>query len=68
MEQGKVPAAHKGMLHAAKVMAATAHAALRDPALIAAAAAAHAEFLADTPYNCPIPPETMPPIEADQAA
>lgn len=67
--QGKVPAAHKGMLHAAKVMAATAHAALRDPALIAAAQAAHAEFLADTPYNCPIPPETMPPIpEPDQAA
>ena len=33
-------------------------------AAIAAAKAAHAEFLADSPYACPIPPETMPPIEA----
>lgn len=62
--QGKAPAAHKGMLHAAKVMAATAHAALTDPALIAAAKAAHAQHLADQPYACPIPAETRPPIEA----
>ncbi|MFN3278964.1 MAG: amidohydrolase [Paracoccus hibiscisoli] len=62
--QGKAPAAHKGMLHAAKVMAATAHAALTDPALIKAAKAAHAEHLADHPYACPIPAETRPPIDA----
>ena len=61
--QGKAPAAHKGMLHAAKVMAATAHAALTDPALIQAAKAAHADHLAQHPYRCPIPPETRPPVE-----
>ena len=60
--QGKTPAAHKGMLHAAKVMAATARAALTDPALLAAAKQAHADHLADTPYVCPIPAGTNPPI------
>ncbi|WBU62130.1 M20 family metallopeptidase [Paracoccus albus] len=64
--QGKVPAAHKGMLHAAKVMAATARAALTKPELIAAAKSAHAEYLADSPYACPIPPETNPPIPAEE--
>ena len=60
--QGKVPAAHKGMLHAAKLMAATARAAIRDGKLREAAKKAHAEHLADHPYSCPIPPETKPPI------
>ncbi|TJZ89505.1 amidohydrolase [Paracoccus gahaiensis] len=60
--QGKAPAAHKGMLHAAKVMAATAHAALTDPGLITAAKAAHAEHLADQPYSCPIPADAQPPV------
>jgi aminobenzoyl-glutamate utilization protein B len=60
--QGKAPAAHKGMLHAAKVMAATARAALTDASLITAAKKAHAEHLATYPYACPIPPETTPPI------
>ncbi|QDA36803.1 amidohydrolase (plasmid) [Paracoccus liaowanqingii] len=60
--QGKAPAAHKGMLHAAKVMAATAHAALTDPGLIKAALAAHADHLADQPYSCPIPADTQPPV------
>ncbi|WBU57393.1 M20 family metallopeptidase [Paracoccus sediminicola] len=64
--QGKMPAAHKGMLHAAKVMAATARAALRDPALIAEAKSAHEAFLAETPYLCPIPPETTPPIPEEE--
>ncbi|WP_045392956.1 amidohydrolase [Falsirhodobacter sp. alg1] len=59
--QGKAPAAHKGMLHAAKVMAATARAAIVDKALIAEAKKAHAETMAESPYCCPIPPETMPP-------
>ena len=53
----------KALLHAAKVMAATAHAALTDPALIQAAKAAHADHLAQHPYRCPIPPETRPPVE-----
>ena len=63
--QGRAPAAHKGMLHAAKVMAATARAALTDPALIAAARKAHQDHLAEHPYACPIPPETNPPIAAE---
>src|SRR6478736_1928830 len=37
--QGKMPAAHKGMVHVAKVMAGTAVDCLRDPALIEAAKA-----------------------------
>lgn len=63
--QGKVPAAHKGMLHAAKVMGATARAALANPQLISAAAAAHAKQLAVHPYICPIPPETTPPVSKE---
>jgi len=60
--QGKTPAAHKGMVHAAKVMAATAAALIGDPTLVAAAKADHAARLAASPYQCPIPPEVSPPI------
>ncbi len=60
--QGKTPLAHKGMVHVAKVMAGTAVAALRDPALIARARADHAERIAATPYVCPIPDDVTPPI------
>ncbi|QDY70829.1 M20 family metallopeptidase [Qingshengfaniella alkalisoli] len=59
--QGKAPAAHKGMLHAAKVMASTARAALTNSKLIAQAKQAHSEHLADFPYSCPIPADTKPP-------
>jgi aminobenzoyl-glutamate utilization protein B len=60
--QGKVPAAHKGMVHAAKVMAGTAMEALRDPALIAAAKADHKRRTGGRPYECPIPADVKPPI------
>ena len=60
--QGKTPAAHKGMIHAAKIMAATARDLLENAALREAARRAHAEHLAETPYECPIPPETLPPV------
>ncbi|MEM9063007.1 MAG: amidohydrolase [Pseudomonadota bacterium] len=60
--QGKAPAAHKGMIYAAKVMAATAKRAIEDPALIAAARAEHERSLAKTPYICPIPDDVTPPI------
>ncbi len=53
--QGKTPAAHKGMVHVAKVMAATAADVLTDPALLAQAKADHRERLARTPYVCPLP-------------
>ena len=60
--QGKTPAAHKGMVHAAKVMAATAAALIQDPARLAAAKRTHAEHLTAMPYQCPIPEGTEPPI------
>jgi len=60
--QGKVPAAHKGMLHAAKLMATTAREAIRNDALRDAAKQAHEAHLAENPYTCPIPPETKPPV------
>jgi aminobenzoyl-glutamate utilization protein B len=61
--QGKVPAAHKGMVYAAKVMAATAMEALRDPTLVARAKADHAARLQSSPYVCPIPVDVNPPIQ-----
>ena len=59
---GKTPLAHKGMLHAAKIMAGTAIALIESPAILKAAKDAHAKTLARTPYVCPMPPEAMPPI------
>ena len=62
--QGKAPAAHKGMGHAAKAMAATAAALFADPTLLAAAKADHAARLADTPFVNPIPDDVDPPLPA----
>lgn len=61
--QGQSGIAHKGMVHAAKVLAATAVEALRDPALIAAAKADHAARTAAHPYVCPIEADVPPPLE-----
>ncbi len=60
--QGKAPAAHKGMVHAAKIMASTALRMIEDPDLLAAAKAEHARHLEETPYVCPIPDDVKPPI------
>ncbi len=62
--QGKSPAAHKGLVHVAKVMAGTAVDAIQDPALIARAKADLAERTRATPYVCPLPPDVQPPIKA----
>jgi aminobenzoyl-glutamate utilization protein B len=59
--QGKLPHAHKGMVHVAKVMAGTAIDALNNPAIIAAAKADHAAR-AGGPYQCPLPEDAKPPI------
>jgi aminobenzoyl-glutamate utilization protein B len=59
--QGKSPAAHKGMLHAAKAMAATALDAARDPELLARAKAELLRRTGGRPYACPIPPEVLAP-------
>lgn len=60
--QGKTPAAHKGMVHVAKVMAATAADVLSDPALLAQAKADHAARLAQTPFVSPLPEGLAPPL------
>ena len=62
--QGKSPAAHKGLVHVAKVMAGTAIDALQQPEVIAAAKADLAARTRATPYTCPLPPDVRPPIAA----
>jgi aminobenzoyl-glutamate utilization protein B len=60
--QGKTPAAHKGMVHAAKVMAATASELFADPSLVVAAKADFAERREGRPFINPIPEDVNPPI------
>jgi len=61
--QGMAPAAHKGMVHAAKVMAGTALDVMSDELLMQRAKQDHQERTAATPYVCPIPPEVQPPLQ-----
>lgn len=61
--QGKAPAAHKGMVHAAKVMAATGRMLYDDAALLARVKADHAARLTREPYRCPIPDDVRPPLQ-----
>jgi len=65
--QGKLPAAHKGMTHAAKVMAATALRLLSTPHLIDEAKADMAARLEGTPFKNPIPDDVQPPLPAEAA-
>ena len=61
--QGMLPAAHKGMVHVAKVMAGTAVDCLLDPGLIERAKQDHRERTGGQPYVSPLPPETTPPLD-----
>ncbi len=61
--QGKMPAAHKGMTHAAKMMAGTAIDLIEDAELLAAAKADHQARLGKTAYVCPIPSDVKPPLQ-----
>ena len=61
--QGKSPLAHKGMVHAAKVMAGTAVDLLQDRALLQAAKAEHGARLAATPFESPLPEGLPPPFD-----
>jgi len=61
--QGQSPLAKKGMVHAAKVMAATAMDAIRDPALVASAKAELAARTDGNPYICPLDPEVKPHLD-----
>jgi aminobenzoyl-glutamate utilization protein B len=58
--QGKSGAAHKGMVHAAKVMAATALDLIQDPALLVRAKAELRERVGAAGYVCPIPDAVIP--------
>ena len=60
--QGKSPAAHKGMTHAATALARCAQELLTDAALLEAAKAEHRESLREEPYVCPIPEEVRAPV------
>ncbi|MBB3612711.1 M20 family metallopeptidase [Rhizobium sp. BK602] len=60
--QGKLPVAHKGTEHAAKVMASTAADLIRNPRLIEAAKADHKARLEGTPFVNPIPDDVEPPL------
>ena len=62
--QGKAPAAHKGLVHVAKVMAATAIDAIQQPDVIARAKADLVARTKVTPYVCPLPDDVFPPIQA----
>ncbi len=60
--QGKAPAAHKGMVHAARAMGLLAQRLIERPALLAEAKAEHAVRLAKTPYTSPLPADLAPPL------
>lgn len=64
--QGKLPAAHKGMAHAAKVMGSTAVELFRNPERIAEAKQEHARKLDGVTFVNPIPDSVQPalPVEA----
>ena len=61
--QGKMPAAHKGMVHVAKVMAGTAVDVIQDEVLLARAKADHQARVGRNPYVCPLPADIDPPIQ-----
>ncbi|MEO1112051.1 MAG: M20 family metallopeptidase [Pseudomonadota bacterium] len=62
--QGKAPAAHKGMTHAAKIMAGTAIDLFEDQDILQSAIDAHHAKLGKDPYACPIPDDVSPPLKA----
>jgi aminobenzoyl-glutamate utilization protein B len=66
--QGMLPAAHKGMVHVAKVMAGTAVDALRDPAIIESAKADLAARTAGNPYTPVLSPDVQPPFDMSKSA
>ncbi|RWE22230.1 MULTISPECIES: M20 family metallopeptidase [unclassified Mesorhizobium] len=60
VSQGKLAAAHKGMLLAAQTLAATAADCLRNPAIIDRAKEELKERIGNQTYVCPIPPNVRP--------
>lgn len=68
VSQGKSPIAHKGMLLAAKAIAATALELFARPELLAAARQELAERLDGKTYECPIPTDVNPPLPQAEPA
>ncbi len=66
--QGKLGAAHRGMTHAAKVMALTATKLLTDSDLLARATGEFRGQLKDVPYDSPIPAGVLAPPLRDATA
>jgi aminobenzoyl-glutamate utilization protein B len=63
--QGKMAAAHKGMIHAAKIMGSTAASLLTDDALLTRAREEFDTRIARRPYDSPIPDGVVaPPLRA----
>jgi len=62
--QGKAPAAHKGMTHAAKIIAGTAVDLFEDSEVLQRAIETHRTKLEKEPYDCPISKEVSPPLKA----
>lgn len=60
--QGKSSIAHKGMLHAAKVLSCVGYDFLTDPGLVRQARAELLETLDGREYVCPLPPECKPEV------
>jgi aminobenzoyl-glutamate utilization protein B len=58
--QGKTEIAHKGMLHAAKLIALTAADILHDPGIAERAQKELAERLGERTYVSPLPPDAKP--------
>ena len=61
--QGKSPAAKKGMVHAAKVMAGTAIDVMVEETLMARAKKDHQDRLGKTPYVSPLPADVKPNLQ-----
>jgi aminobenzoyl-glutamate utilization protein B len=61
--QGKSPAAHKGMVHAAKIMAGTAIDAMVEETLVARAKTDHQDRIGKTPYVSPLPADVKPNLQ-----
>ncbi|HIB5588345.1 TPA: amidohydrolase [Klebsiella quasipneumoniae subsp. quasipneumoniae] len=62
VSQGRTAIAHKGMLLAGKVLAATAIRLFSDRALLEASQRELRQALAEHPYRCPIPTEVRPSV------
>lgn len=65
--QGKLPAAHKGMAHAAKIMSSTAAELFRNLEHITAAKADHKKRLGGTVFINPIPDDVQPALPVQKA-